>query len=125
MRGHCWPVYYRGGLGMTHGKHTPGPWWSYTDDDRVGEYVAARPKTQRPYDNGKLIAQIYDEYRKLGTPGSANARLIAAAPDLLSELANLLDCVQTYAPEFMHGIPTKEHVQNARAAIARATGEKP
>ncbi len=52
----------------------------------------------------------------------ANARLIAAAPDLLDALRLLLDGLQTYAPEFMHGLPKADYIRAARAAIAKAEG---
>ena len=96
--------------------HTTGPWEEITPADGLWP--------PRVFSGSKIIAMV-DNSDMTQEEKISNARLIAAAPELLSELANLLDCVQTYAPEFMHGIPTKEHVQNARAAIARATGEKP
>ena len=66
---------------------TPGPWWSHTDDDLVGEYVCTRPKKNRPYDNGELIASVFKENRRLGDKGTPNARFIAAARDLVPTLA--------------------------------------
>ena len=93
--------------------HTKGPWVA-----KIPERKFKRPSVE--IDSARsFVCDVWG----WGEEVKANARLIAAAPELLSELANLLDCVQTYAPKFMHGIPTKEHVQNARAAIAKATGE--
>lgn len=73
-------------------KHTPGPWTCTADMRRLGYY-----KITEPY-----------EFRALET--EANARLIAAAPDMLEALQNLV----------------KHKDQNAwneaRHAIAKATG---
>ena len=85
-------------------KHTPGP-WSFYDDSNDGktnriEIVAI----------GKTVARIYHSVPDKDLP---NARLIAAAPDLLESLAFVI-----------RGVPdTWEGVQKARAAIAKATGE--
>jgi hypothetical protein len=42
---------------------------------------------------------------------------------LRAELENLLDCVLTYAPEYMHGEPTEHHVRLARKALTAVKGE--
>ena len=48
----------------------------------------------------------------------ANARLIAAAPDLLAALGGMLTVAQSYQDE-----KGQRAVQAARAAIAKATGK--
>ena len=54
-------------------QHTPGPWHANTAaDDRYNDTVTIREPV-----NGDLVAV---------TSGKANARLIAAAPDLLAAL---------------------------------------
>jgi len=61
--------------------HTPGPWDAYetAGHDRHGQSAV--------YDqNGKDIAIVYD--------GDANARLIAAAPELLEACQRSLDTMQ-------------------------------
>ena len=89
-------------------KHTPGPWTFY-DDSNDGktnriEIVAI----------GKTVARIY---HSVPAKDLSNARLIAAAPDLLEALLMVLD-----DPNALDGRPrTYEYV---RAAIAKATGEK-
>ena len=89
-------------------KHTPGPWklrlgtgvqYDYIIETKAGALVAAYPH--------------YSGATKKVT--KANARLIAAAPDLLEALNALLDDVGR-ANSMLGAI-------KARAAIAKATGE--
>jgi hypothetical protein len=97
-------------------KHTPGPWmyepkgrghvWSDCRDDGSGAVIAVMPETNH------------------GTK-EADARLIAAAPELLSALYALLDDVSDLtdeAREAFSGINDRS-VTLARAAIAKATGQ--
>ena len=87
-------------------KHTPGPW---TID---GLHISG---------NGYSIAHI-NSHRT--TEGRANADLIAAAPELLEALENLLDAVR----QNIDGKPpTADQIfeiggHAAVAAIAKATG---
>jgi hypothetical protein len=53
------------------GKHTPGPWRYDYESGYCGELIAS---------NGKEVASFINE------PDAPDARLIAAAPDLLVEL---------------------------------------
>lgn len=70
------------------GQHTPGEWTvSYSDDEDNERYVISN--------EGVLIADCYaDTPLDLGLPGKEefrkNARLIAAAPELLEAAADLL-----------------------------------
>ena len=79
-------------------KHTPGPWVVLR---HVGIYA-----------NDKLIASIHSP---MPEPTASNARLIAAAPDLLEALIGFIQGAEAM------GWSTDK----ARAAIAKATGEKP
>ncbi len=59
--------------------------------------------------------------------GQANARLLAAAPELLAALSTLLDsCTREVAPDGYRNLqmPSQRAIQSAVATIARATGEK-
>ena len=103
-------------------KHTPGPW--ELSKPNFGErhiYVSSWRSVDGkkctsgkqhicvlPYE-GKRGAIVYHEMF------NANASLIAAAPDLLEALEDLLGW-QTLAPD--------DVVAAARAAIAKARGEK-
>ena len=67
--------------------------------------------------HGKSVLKIADTRQKLFTPECqrANARLIAAAPDLLAALEELCLAPNKHRPE--------EYWEAARAAIAKAKGE--
>lgn len=91
-------------------KHTPGPWTR-----KFGQDVY---QGSGPFDALRLIAT--------GTPtnGSpdelaeafANARLIAAAPELLEALDELLAAAENFER------PSDKAIASARAAIAKAEG---
>lgn len=88
-------------------KHTKGPWvvfgdWGIKDID------------------GRIIATfeaLNDDLSNANSDESfANAELIAAAPDLLEALKGL------YTNLFTDGFVTIDHMEKARAVIAKAEG---
>lgn len=90
---------------MTDTQHTPGPWQADSDAYVVNEY-------------NQVIADVFinddDNWRER----AANARLIAAAPELLAALQAVAD----YLP--VSGILLRNDIDAAmRAAIAKATGQ--
>ena len=91
-------------------KHTPGPWKQYRDSRgnvRIQGNVAGGP-----------VAFIEEMNNTGGTPQDhANARLIAAAPELLEELSKLANKVFGYC----HGEPSEEDRLRIIALIAKAT----
>lgn len=93
-------------------KHTPGPWNLYDDTASTGriEIVAL----------GKTVARIYRSVPEEDLP---NARLIAAAPDLLEALRGVVAMIDSlnsaYGSEQVDSV-----VSNGRAVIAKATGEQ-
>lgn len=93
--------------------HTPGPWLAN------GPTVCAAPSDAAP--TGYALAHILNPY--VGAVGSAdrvaaNARLIAAAPDLLAALMRLMPMLEnTYQ---VNGV-LHPYLAAARAAIAKAT----
>lgn len=102
---------------MTQAAHTPGP-WAYrpdTHDDwgtvRAGRYHICQARDPR-YVDDEYLRQCRVERRD---PWEANARLIAAAPELLASLQELLELHIAH-----HNNPA--HV-SARAAIAKARGQ--
>ncbi|MFN7611738.1 MAG: hypothetical protein ACK5QX_12520 [bacterium] len=116
---------------MTEAKHTPGPWeWAEDHPQNAVAYVYAR--------NGFALDEIATLYGgsedvAKGSDGvwgdhpirRANARLIAAAPDLLTALQDLLDHYLELANSGDCGAwdPEPEpQVIAARAAIAKARG---
>ena len=103
-------------------KHTPGPWTTGRAINAVdmGKFSFICPFGANSADQ---VAEI-----------KANARLIAAAPDLLQALENLTDAVQSgtsYADDtaagkalsILSGRSGTTWLSDARAAIAKAKGE--
>lgn len=94
--------------------HTPGPWpITETGDGKrfvIGEGLVGGPK-------GYEVAEVYSDDAPY-EEAIANARVIAAAPDLLIACRHLVAC-QSGMP--MTGIQAGQYLQNAIAAIAKAT----
>ena len=89
-------------------KHTPGPW-------KVGQYLGSPSSYCVHMDAGDKGRGIDVVEAVAGTSAEerlANARLIAAAPDLLLALLQMIDGYK---------IPSVRN--QARAAIAKAIGE--
>lgn len=115
-------------------KHTPGPWafnrWDQFGDTRF--YVAqaeVAPYTPNYSDVSTLIAETVSiEYVRIQ---EANARLIAAAPDLLKalkECRNAIQGGQTVDPYDSRGAGYEQtfgiaFVEYLNAAIAKAEGQ--
>ena len=92
---------------MSEAKHTPGPWqWTQHFDPTISIYK----------DGFGQIARLYDS--SAGT-GKANARLIAAAPDLLDALKALTHSLDV--EDLVHD-DQRSSFAAAIAAIAKATG---
>ncbi|MBI7352836.1 hypothetical protein JEV04_15400 [Pseudomonas aeruginosa] len=88
-------------------KHTPGPWF-VNGHETYTKYVEAR-----------IGAGLLQEVAACGPTEQqeqqeANARLIAAAPELLDALVNLLPLISPLKAE-------SQQVADASAAIAKAT----
>jgi len=97
---------------MSHSKFTPGPW-------QVNVWTTGRRTVEGV--NAPTIAEIHDTHEDVEK--AANARLIAAAPDLyeaLRELTALMEDVRTgqYTPDSFT-------TQPARITLAKAEGRKP
>ena len=101
-------------------KHTPGPWYVGCEDEDTGEIEVI--SGVRPYVCLVLPGAIDDV-----TP--ANARLIAAAPDLLIELRQAViqmemaaECIENkrYDEALLH---VSSLMRSKRAAITKATGK--
>ena len=84
--------------------HTPGPWFVTTQDDYPTGEVSADPMGVR-----HIVTTYCDDAK-------ANARLIAAAPELLAALGRLLESGDVLDAADAGAL------KQARAAIARATG---
>ena len=106
---------------MSEAKHTPGPWEfgpNHSSTGLAGQLVV-RPAGEFPH--GEWVADVgsmYDDHRE------ANARLIAAAPELLAALQEV-----TMVLDRIFGVegrePDAESISGrARAAIAKATAQQ-
>nr|WP_313510277.1 hypothetical protein [Stenotrophomonas geniculata] len=97
-------------------KHTPGPWiYAYSDSDTC-HFVVSAPHERE---------EVAGEY---GIPRSDDARLIAAAPELLDALIEAVDCGMVPISSAKDGGASTHSRQvrcadMIRAAIAKATGE--
>ena len=90
-------------------RHTPGPWLHLG----VGNIVQQASLTQ---DDIVDVAAVYGTSDK--ATAEANAKLVAAAPDLLFCLKVI--CSHAEGDE---RLDARLHLEEARAAIAKATGE--
>jgi hypothetical protein len=88
---------------MTNAKHTPGPWNGDVTVHICGCYEA-----------GLNIGWLQTQKAERRAEGEANARLIAAAPDLYEALANL---------ENDSGQIPDHAWKMVQAALAKARGE--
>lgn len=104
-------------------KYTPGPWETLPEEcDKP--YI--RVRGTRPGERYKIANVLTLAYE--GVPAReadetrANARLIAAAPDLLEAAAAVVARWDT--PNWKDAAPTGEVIARLRAAIAKARGEQ-
>jgi hypothetical protein len=95
-------------------KHTPGPWV-------VAEDVFNDRPEIRDMD-GRLIAVVMAHYPMSATTQSANARLIAAAPELLEALKWLNAEFECRDDDFGGVLFTRNDFDRVRKAIAKAEG---
>ena len=97
-------------------KHTPGPWFtSSRSDGGIG------PKSKDEDQSfGMVIPVAYIEQFDWPENFTQNANLIAAAPDLLAALTDVIGWVPGGIA--FHTNAAFAAVERARAAIAKATG---
>ena len=94
-------------------KHTPGPWiW---EDEHRGLFGAGPDNTVLDYASYEGMCLHWNNRR------DANARLIAAAPDLLDALK---DCIQLMKIDLEGLAFVQPELKKAMAAIEKATGEQ-
>jgi len=105
--------------------HTPGPWRQEAGTNLV--WGACNPDDTTSYGMGVPVAETRIEFNRTydWDQALANARLIAAAPDLLRSLesfvAEYVALVESGDAGFWDA-ETETKVIDARAAIAKATG---
>jgi hypothetical protein len=100
--------------------HTPGPWEVWTDPG-----IETRDLSVGPVNGGVAVADIVTTNahgiataESIGT-GHANARLIAAAPELLEALEAIANCLSSIS---YTGEVWDNELAAARAIIAKAKG---
>jgi hypothetical protein len=98
---------------MADSKHTPGPW-------HVGKTAPCIVYD----DNGWGVANTVNHDRYVYAM-QANARLIAAAPDMLAALQAILQGVKhdDTGDGYAEIVLSTDDARTARAAVAKATGE--
>jgi hypothetical protein len=115
---------------MTGGKHTPGPWrigqFGLTNDGESpilsdhADVLICAVTCQTPFKRGK-------GWRTECETREANARLIAAAPEMLEALESAESCIVTFVA--VNGWPepngSRDILNEVQAAIARAKGGEP
>lgn len=108
---------------MNRTQHSPGPWTVETREhvhaiqDRNGQDLTYQDTT--PNENhGSITSRS-----RLKIETLANARLIAAAPELLEALQNIVGTYNDSDRWTQGDEPEPVEIQAARAAIAKATGD--
>jgi len=101
-------------------QHTPGPW--RLDEERDDYELSIVGKPTWPCNRFGIkgewnVAKIDDLMEEYPGEAKANARLIAAAPDLLDSLESCVRFLNKHCPGADHLLPAAE------AAIALATQE--
>lgn len=96
-------------------KHTPGP-WAVDDDNRPG-----MEWNRHIVSGDNAICFMAHSDGKDPEQDEANARLIAAAPELLEELRDAVETIKAMSGKDLSCDP-HEDVSAFEAAIAKATG---
>ena len=101
--------------------HTPGPWVTNTagsakrgEEFKITEIYVYAPGTQ---DDTAICADVIDPVTQ--EPSMSNARLIAAAPDLLEACQRLIGSLGVMVTD----ADSCDDIIYSRAAIAKATGQ--
>ena len=101
-------------------KHTPGPW--LIAESVVSRHAITNMRRIRSKNEGLEHGAVCDVYGiQDGSEASANARLIAAAPDLLADLQEACDRIEDLVSR-LGGTDPEKATESYRATIAKATG---
>lgn len=109
---------------MSEVKWTPGPWWLEEDFDHIGGvdhrvFVVNGPLPSGPVFCGiaRIPAPAGDEMLE------ANARLIAAAPELFEALKVAMTWIDNWSPDFTDDPEWPADRDLIRAALSKASIE--
>ena len=113
---------------MTNTTHTPGP-WATDEDDHDAPYQDIKINAGNRF----TVCTVWIDdapVREFNAEQQANARLIAAAPELLEALKQCRLALEPYDDVKPRDWKTDREKlafahQAARAAIAKATGDQP
>jgi hypothetical protein len=95
------------------GQHTPGPW--ETEQEVMNEHHNLTEIFVRHVDSGRICQTFANCLVNTDEACRANARLIAAAPELMAACQGLLHIAET-------GVMSLGTLRLAHAALAKATG---
>lgn len=99
----------------TETQHTPGPWYLIDERFLHDKYLVS---IGEPNAGGTTVCNILSEPGDDFGKCKANARLIAAAPDLLAAVRGMIEAYDNDSIAHL-----EQASREARAAIAKATGE--
>ena len=99
---------------MTHYNHSAGPWDFVAEPGQMVLVYSGNDET--------MVAEINALYDN-DAETLANARLIAAAPELLKELRHLVRLLEPAEKDGAIDVPGLATLNGARAAIRKAAGE--
>lgn len=109
-------------MNATNCQHTPGPWEHREATENGTSFVLRRWRITA---GDQFIGEVGAAVHRCGSHnenhGDANARLVAAAPDLLAACRKLLNVLESEPECAIY----RAHAELARAAIAKATGGAP
>lgn len=117
---------------MNNTLHTGGPWAIHTCNENGpfldSFFLSTTAQTWDGNECERIICRFptgTGQFSDVGRQNLANARLISAAPDLLSALERLLQISQDELDQSAthDGLVNCEALSNARVAIAKAKGE--
>lgn len=93
-------------------QHTPGPWF-YDGPNGCGSHIIHVAQ-------GEIAEAFSDSWGDEGQQAAANARLIAAAPDLLESCIAMIAAFGGDVPDWL-----QNEVAVVESAIAKATASQP
>ena len=105
--------------------HTPGPWTSVPNGGDDPDERALFVGKNDAYGDFTVIADCRSKFvaGEIGGDEASNARLIAAAPELLTALEEIVSWGEQATGNSMDAGNARECARIARAAIAKARGE--